>query len=123
MATWDSLTRTKKMQLAREFAAGKNDPANINRAMAALSENPALVARMAKEAGIEDEIEVVEEITAEDVVDKALKSRIPAPKSGEPLRDYVARLQKKIHASDRGDDEDDYEDPVFGQSRANEAEL
>lgn len=123
MASWDDLTKTKKMQLARQLAAGKNDPANINRAMAALSENPALVARVAKEAGIEDEIDALEEMSVDDKVDGMLRPRIPQPKKGEAMRDYVARLQKKIDAVDRGGDDEDFEDPIFGQSKSVEAEL
>lgn len=124
MAGWDDLTKTKKMQLARQLAAGRNDAANINRAMAALSENPALVARVAKEAGIEDEIDALEEMSVDDKVDNILRPKIPEPKKDETMRDYVARLQKKIDAVDRGgDDDDQFEDPIFGQSKPVEAEL
>lgn len=123
MATWDDLTRSKKMQLARQLAAGKNDPENINRAMDILANNPDVLKRVAKEAGVEDEIDALDEMSVEDNIDKMFNKKIPTPKSDETIRDYVARLQREIDKVDRGEENDSFEDSIFGQSKKNEGEL
>jgi hypothetical protein len=123
MATWDELSSSKQTQLARQLCAGKHTPDNMNRAREALAENPILVRKTAKALGIEDEIDATEESTVEDSIDKMVTKTIPSPTQGESIRDYVTRLQKEIDKVDRGDDNDEADDPVFGPTKEREGEL
>jgi hypothetical protein len=95
----------------------------MNRAREALAENPILVRKTAKALGIEDEIDAAEESTVEDNIEKMVTKTIPSPTQGESIRDYVTRLQKEIDKVDRGDDNDEADDPVFGPTKDREGEL
>lgn len=124
MASWDELTRSKKLQLAGQLAGGNKTADNVNRAMEILASNPHVLSRVAEELGIEDEIDAAEEgDTIDDNVDRLLKKRIPSPKKDESIRDYITRLQEDLDKQDRGQSNDSYEDSVFGISKQIEGEL
>jgi hypothetical protein len=124
MASWDELTRSKKLQLAGELAGGNKSAENVNRAMEILANNPDVLRKVAQELGIEDEIDAAESRDSiEDNVDRLLKKRIPSPKKDESFRDYVTRLQEDLDKQDRGQSNESYEDEIFGQSKEIEGEV
>jgi hypothetical protein len=112
MAAWDELTKTKQLQLASHLARGRTNGGSINRAMEALAEDKGLLYRVAKELGIENEVDAAKEMSIEDRVDRYIKPVIPKPKDNEPSGEYLERVRNTI-----------FEDPVFGYVETVEGEL
>lgn len=113
---WDELDEEQKASLARQAISGTTKtPENMNRARQQLSQNPNLVQRLAKEAGIIDEegelsneTDVAEDTTLDDTVNASLEDSgdvetpgslpktLPPPEEGEDVKAYYNRLSDEI---------------------------
>lgn len=106
--TWETLDPATKQQVAAQALQGqRKNPENMNRIMQQLSQNPNLVDKYMKDAGIgTDDTTVQEGPTAEGTVDDALAaessadiqetgkvaSEIPPAEPGEGIEEYIMRL-------------------------------
>jgi hypothetical protein len=116
--TWDTLDPATKQQVASQALQGqRKSPENLNRIMEQLSQNPNMVNKLMKDAGMDvDDTTVQEGPSAEATIDDALAeessadmqqtgkvtSDIPPAEPGEGIEEYIMRLAQMAKGQSSG---------------------